>query len=368
LAGELREVRFYTLFSHEGTDAAWAFRPPPEISPVSFGPGESAENQARLWRAGHEWAKGGRIIQWLIEHEIRAIVVAGYNDAGRLRVIRWCRRHGVACFVWGDSNVRGDRARGLKAWIKRAYVGKVLRYSAGAMPFGTLGQDYFAKYGMSRDSMFLMPFEPDYALIEGISEQIIAAAAGKFNLLPGQRRIIFSGRLVQLKRLDLLLQAFEAISQQRPDWDLLMVGDGPLRDELKAAVPKALASRVTWTGFLDDQQTLGALYRSADVLVLPSDRDAWALVINEAAAAGLAIVCTDVVGAAAELVREGVNGFLFPRGNLAQFIDRLLKVTAPDQIDAMKSASTGILADWRRTADPVDGLRRALRHAGVLPA
>jgi glycosyltransferase involved in cell wall biosynthesis len=91
-------------------------------------------------------------------------------------------------------------------------------------------------------------------------------------------------------------------------------------------------------------------------------------VINEAAAAGLAIVSSTVPGAAAELVRDGVNGRVFPSGNLPALTTALADVTALDHIDAMKAASATVLADWRRRGDPVQGLRSALRLADVAAA
>jgi glycosyltransferase involved in cell wall biosynthesis len=125
-----------------------------------------------------------------------------------------------------------------------------------------------------------------------------------------------------------------------------------------------LVPRVLWTGFLDDQQTVTALYRNCDVLVLPSDYEPWALVVSEAVAAGLAIVCSDVVGAAAELVVPGRNGELFAAGSLEGLVQSLLRVTSPDRVDAYKAGSAPVLAAWRKQADPVEGLRRALRHVG----
>jgi glycosyltransferase involved in cell wall biosynthesis len=147
-----------------------------------------------------------------------------------------------------------------------------------------------------------------------------------------------------------------------------MIGEGDLRDSLRGRVGPELAARVTWTGFLDDQAAISALYRLSDVLVLPSDHEPWALVINEAAAAGLAIVSSNVVGAAAELVRDGVNGRIFPAGDLKGVTDCLMDVTVAAKADAMKAASATVLADWRRRGDPVAGLRQALAAAGVLTA
>ena len=87
--------------------------------------------------------------------------------------------------------------------------------------------------------------------------------------------------------------------------------------------------------------------------------------INEAPAAGLAIVSTDVAGASAELVRDGINGRLFPAGNLPQLTAALLDVTATENIERYKNASKEVLDDWRKRSDPIDGLRRALRSVGI---
>src|SRR3954467_13823779 len=107
-----------------------------------------------------------------------------------------------------------------------------------------------------------------------------------------------------------------------------MVGAGENRDDLLARIPAHLKDRFIWTGFLDDQATVSALYRLSDVLVLPSDYEPWALVVNEATAAGMAIVASDVVGATPELVRDRMNGRLFPRGSLPALNEALMDVTS----------------------------------------
>jgi glycosyltransferase involved in cell wall biosynthesis len=163
-----------------------------------------------------------------------------------------------------------------------------------------------------------------------------------------------------------LIDAFLAIAERRSEWDLVIVGDGPLRGELERKVPAALRSRVIWTGFHDEQSTVNAIYRASDVLVLPSDYEPWAVVINEAAAAGMAIVSSNVVGAAAELVRDGVNGRLFPPGDLGQLTACLLDVTDSSRTEMMKGASAEVLKEWRKRGDPVEGLREAMRSVGVI--
>jgi glycosyltransferase involved in cell wall biosynthesis len=363
---EMGEIRLWSLYTHDVSNAPWSLQSAPEINPVMFGAGESSDAQDKAGSVLREWKKGGAIILWLRQHDIRAVVMMGYNDPGRMRIMRWCRRQGMPCLLFGDSNIRGDRARGVKAIVKRLVVERIVRGVSGVLVCGRLGREYFARYGARDDRTFYFPYEPDYSLIERLPASAVESAAGRFGLAAGRQRIIFSGRLIGAKRVDLLIDAFAALAGERPGWDLLIAGDGPLRGELQARVPPAIARRVIWTGFIDDQATVSALYRLSDVLVLPSDYEPWALVVNEAAAAGLAIVCSDVIGAAAELVRDGQNGRIFAAGDLASLIDRLRDVTAAEHIAAMKAGSAPILADWRQRGDPVAGLRAALKSTGVI--
>jgi glycosyltransferase involved in cell wall biosynthesis len=363
IAREIPEMRLATVLTHEISNAPWALAASDEIGLVSFGQGEDSAHQAKLGRALHEWRKGGRIIDWLASQNVGAVLLNGYNDPARMRIIRWCRKRGIPVLLFGDSNIHGDRAAGLKAKVKHAVLRRVLRRVDAVLACGQLGRAYFERYGVAAGDIFYSPYEPNYGQIQSLSNAEIEAAIGRFNLQPGRRRIVFSGRLTGVKRPELLVEAFRKIAKERPDWDLLLIGDGPMRAELQAKVGD-LADRITWTGFLDDQQIVSALYRNGDVLALPSDYEPWALVVNEAAAAGLAIVCSDVVGAAAELVEPGRNGERFAAGSLEGLVAALLRVTDPDRVDRYKAGSGPVLAAWREAADPVEGLRRALQHVG----
>lgn len=363
---EMPELQLWSIFTHEVSNAAWAFAPPAEIRPVLFGRGEEALAQAKLGRALHEWRKGGTIIRWLAEHRIGAVLLEGYNDPGRLRILRWCNKRGVPVLMFGDSNIKGDRRSGLGAWIKRLVVRRILRRCDAALACGQLGRQYFTKYGVRDDRIFYYPYEPDYPQIARLDEALIAEARQRFGLSDSRRRLVFSGRLTPAKRPELAIDAFAAIASARPMWDLVMMGDGPMRPALEQRVPEGLRSRIIWTGFIDRQEMVSAIYRCCDVLVLPSDYEPWALVVNEAAAAGLAIVASDVVGAAAELVRDGINGYCFAPGNLSELADRLLKTTDPAAIDRLKAGSAEMLADWRRRGDPIAGLRQALHAVKAL--
>jgi glycosyltransferase involved in cell wall biosynthesis len=83
-----------------------------------------------------------------------------------------------------------------------------------------------------------------------------------------------------------------------------MVGDGPLRGELARLA--FAAGRVQVRGRLEGE-TLAQAYLDADVLVVPSSREVWGLVVNEALAAGLFVVASDRVGSTRDLLDEGAG-------------------------------------------------------------
>ncbi len=367
IARELPEVELFSVFKHEKNNQDYTLDLPPEIGPVVFGKGERMIGKNSPKRAPAQWARGGQIIRWLIDNKIDAVILTGYNDLGLFRIIRWCAKNRIPCFMFTDSNVHGDKATGLGRAFKNAYLPWVVKNLTGLMPCGTKGQAFYDRYGGKAKPTFFMPHEPDYAAIDAVSPEQAEAIRAEYTLDPMRRYINFTARLAQVKRPDLLIDAFTRIAKDRPEWDLLMVGGGPLEGQLRERVPGELHDRVHWVGFQDGIERLAALYKCSDVYVLPSDYEPWAVTVLEACACGLAMVSSDVVGAAAEVVIDGVNGRQFRAGSVDSLAGALMDATDPEKINAYKAASAKVLADWRERGDPVEGVRNALRYARLLP-
>jgi glycosyltransferase involved in cell wall biosynthesis len=102
------------------------------------------------------------------------------------------------------------------------------------------------------------------------------------------------------------------------------------------------------------------------VLVHPSDFEPWALVINEAVACNMPVIATSVVGAAVELVRHRENGLIVAPHSVEALTEAIWELTTGNRCAEMRANCKGILRSWRQAADPVDGMREALRHFGLL--
>ena len=107
------------------------------------------------------------------------------------------------------------------------------------------------------------------------------------------------------------MRSFCRLAQENKDVRLTLAGDGPLREALAASVPEAIRQRVTWTGFKEVEELL-PYFAQTNVFVLASLHDGWGVVINQAVSAGQAVIASDAVGAAVDLVEHGVNGLIFP--------------------------------------------------------
>jgi glycosyltransferase involved in cell wall biosynthesis len=140
-----------------------------------------------------------------------------------------------------------------------------------------------------------------------------------------RRSFLYVGRLVATKGLDVLLDAYQAYRELVDDpWPLRVAGTGPLHRIL------AGVEGVVPIGF-QQPDAMPQVFGEAGCFVLPSVFEPWGIVVHEAAASGLPIVCTVACGASLDLVRDGYNGFVVPPGNSAALTDALVAMTTMDE-------------------------------------
>jgi glycosyltransferase involved in cell wall biosynthesis len=129
------------------------------------------------------------------------------------------------------------------------------------------------------------------------------------------RHFTIMARLIPEKNLGVALKGYEryrtiaASCGDRPR-PLIICGDGPERAKLEAIVANRSIDGVHFQGFLQAEQ-LAKVLSSTLALVLPSVQETWGLVVNEALAMGIPVLCSDNVGARDMLARAGVNGYIF---------------------------------------------------------
>ena len=131
-----------------------------------------------------------------------------------------------------------------------------------------------------------------------------------------EMRLIFVGRLIERKRLLDLLQSILDVRDSGLRVRLTVVGDGPCFHSARRFVyENGLSEVVALLGAIPHTSTAD-LMKEADALVLPAESEPWGVVVAEAAACGLALILSDEIGAGADLLRDGQNGYSFPAGDV----------------------------------------------------
>jgi glycosyltransferase involved in cell wall biosynthesis len=180
--------------------------------------------------------------------------------------------------------------------------------------------------------------------------------------IPADRVVLaWLGRMTEIKRADVLLDAFARLRESTAAVDLVIAGDGPLRAALEQrAVDLGIADACHFTGFRSD---VGTIYAASDGVVLTSANEGTPVSVIEAQAAGLPVVSTDV-GGVRDIVADGSSGFVVPAGDVEALAERLGRIVADPELRARLGdegrARAGTRYSVPRLVHDVDQLYREL--------
>jgi len=258
-----------------------------------------------------------------------AILCGGYNYFASWTALRWAERNQVPFFLWAESTKkdfrRGDR------WTESLKIGFLRRCQGFVVP-GQASCDYLAGYSVPLGKIFVAPNAVDNQFFEQHSFRVRQQAdfhRRELNLPP--RFFLFAGRLVKEKGIFDLLDAYRALlAGLRREIALVFVGDGPARAELGRRAGDE-AGLIVLAGFAQ-RERLASYYALAEALVFPTHTDPWGLVVNEAMACGLPVICSDAAGCAEDLVQGCENGLIVPARDIAQLSAAMAKVAADSEL------------------------------------
>jgi glycosyltransferase involved in cell wall biosynthesis len=294
---------------------------------------------------------------WFAEDRFDAVLVMGWHLKSFVQAVVAAKRLGMPVLARGDSHLVTPRSAFKKAAKFFAYP-SLLRCFDAALYVGQRSQDYWMHYKYPSARLFFSPHCIDAEwFAKHATDEAGTVLRTRIGFAPNSKVALFVGKLVPLKRpLDLIAAAAQ-LKGQGCHLEILVAGAGPLEHEL-AAVARAAGVTLHMLGFRN-QSEMPAVYAAADVLVLPSERETWGLVANEALACGRSVVLSDTVGAAPDLAAGTSVGRVYPMGDiaaLAQALDDILLHPPTCEAIAARSARYSISA-------AADGIVRATAFA-----
>lgn len=278
--------------------------------------------------------------------EADAILVYGWAWHSHLKAMRYFKGK-IPVYFRGDSTLLNE-PKGFKKLLRTLYLKWVYKHVDHAFYVGTNNKAYYLKYGLKDDQLSFAPHAIDNDRF--IQDRSAEAAEFRSSLKLKEEDILllFAGKFEPVKNAKLLLSAF--IKTEQPNVHLLMVGNGIEEAELKAmAADSNKAAQIHFEGF-KNQSYIPVVYQAADLFCLPSVSETWGLAVNEAMACGKAVLVSDKVGCAIDLVIKDHNGAIFESGNsnvLALHLEKLTR--SKEELKRMGNNSASIIHDWNFT-------------------
>jgi glycosyltransferase involved in cell wall biosynthesis len=247
----------------------------------------------------------------LARHRHDVIICCAWDTPATFYASYHAKLTGTPFILWSGSTAAEDsRLRRMTAPFVRGLVHRASAWLA----YGTRAKEYLVSLGANPTRTFLAyntVETSDFADRSRMTTEERDALQTKLGIRTS-RVILYCGNLLDLKGVSDLLEAFVAYAAKDPDATLLLVGSGRDESRYRGFVHEnGLDDRIVFAGFAPRDQ-MPRYYALGDLIVLPSRSDVWGLVINEALACGLPVVATDVCGATADLIEEGVNGTIVP--------------------------------------------------------
>lgn len=274
-----------------------------------------------------------------------------YCAAARVPLVLWTYR----------SRIEAREVEGLGLTLRRALLSR----ARAVIGMGTQARQALIAWGIPTDAIHDAPNAHDQ---DGLRKALAAvdAESARLGLRAGlgcrERVALYVGRLLASKGVALLLDAWDELDPDlRDEWTLLFVGDGPLEEHVRQAAQTHRPGEIVSVPAVPPAE-VAAFYAAAELLVLPSLREPWGLVVNEAMASGLPVCGSRLAGCADELLREGETGWLFDPRVPQDFTAALERALGcPDR--ATLAARARHLAARFGPDAMAEGMRAAIRAA-----
>lgn len=301
----------------------------------------------------------------LLAGDVDVLWVHGWGQLSHILAILMAYRLGIKVLLRGEAGLHLLRHNLFKQWLKDQFLCWLFRRVDGFLAIGRLNLDFYLSYGIPSERVFMMPYAVDNMFFQVQAHRAEAgreALRSELRLSPDRPIFLFAGKMINRKRAEDLLDAFIGLSrsgQEEPKGYLLFVGDGDQRIALEQRAARLGWDAIRFLGF-KNQTELSAYYDLCDAFVLPSIEEPWGLVVNEVMNAGRAVIVSDEVGCHPDLVKDGVNGYVFKAGDVVSLRTALSKIMHDLSRCRMMGLEGRKIVDAFSFQEDLAGLRQAV--------
>ncbi len=210
---------------------------------------------------------------------------------------------------------------------------------------GIKTKEYFLKHQVAEKKIHLFH---DVSTVEKCS---VIDLKEKYKIDTNKKIYLYYGRIIKRKGLDILIKAISKF-KYRENIHLIVAGEGEYKHECERLAKELGLTNITFVGFVPPENKY-QYFSQSDVFVLPSVAyegiiEAWGLTVNEAILSNNLVICSDIVGAAYELLNEN-NGIIFKQGNIDKLVSAIEKAYFFEKTDLFYENNKKIIEEYTYT-------------------
>ena len=300
-----------------------------------------------------------RIFSGDADHEYHPFFASIFSTICKKGNIVWLEKFISSCLHFFHISSMYAHLIGRRVLLRRLEMKKRLFNSVDAhVDYIDDAHRVFESYDVPSEKIFIIRNSPDTDALF-VMKDILSKKPPI--LPPNPHRLIHVGRLVEWKRVDLLIKAVKNVQRDFPDTELLIIGTGPKETELKnLASQYGISNSIQFLGGIYQPEELGGYLMASQIYILAG---MGGISINEAMSYGLPVICSVCDGTEKKLVRDGLNGLYFRDGDGDDLTAKIRYMfERPTMTEDMGKNSTRIIRDEINIHTVLNGYRTAFTY------
>ncbi|MBN2544683.1 MAG: glycosyltransferase [Spirochaetes bacterium] len=248
------------------------------------------------------------------------IIITGYDQFAFWQALFYARKYNKKIILWNGSTLLYSKLKkGMFYQIKKYFLKKI----DGFITYGTKATEYLKYFHVPEEKIITGCNTVDISWFIKNSQNLKKNELYEELKINNMIKLLFIGRLIKFKGLNLLLNALSELKQK--NIILYIIGSGNDEDFFKDTARSNNLVNVKFCGYLQKSEII-YYYSICDYLIFPTLNENWGLVINEALSCGLPVLSSIYAGGSHDLIKEGVNGFIFDPLDKRDFVNKLKKI------------------------------------------
>lgn len=281
------------------------------------------------------------IIKELVQSKYDIVISDGWLDFSCQASFFQTKVQKKKFILWSEST---HNEPSLRRTLSLPLIKMIVRGADAYLARSIKAKKYLVALGASPHKIFMAPCVIDidfFSARSKISLREKELLKQKLGINSDSPVILYVGQLIERKGIFYLLEAFRRIQKKTKNkMTLLVQGYGPLKNKLLDKCSRQGIKNVVFSDHVEMEE-IPKVYALGDIFVLPSYEETWGRVINEAIACGLPVITTRKVGAAGDLVKDGINGYVVKERNVAA-LQKAVETLLFDPILRKKMAREGL--------------------------